>query len=87
MAVAAATAWVAAQPSEMAGLFAAVLEVMPRGETRNAIEKAAALGADTNVDHVGGIVAMHPGERGIPEEWRQHREPLSAMLRLEAPPR
>jgi ADP-ribosylglycohydrolase len=36
---------------------------------------------------VGGIVALHPGELGIPEEWRQHREPLSAMLRLEAPPR
>ena len=138
MAVAAAAAWVAARPSEAAGLFAAVLDVMPAGETRNAIENAAALGADTNVDHVidllgngsrvlaqdtvpfalwcachhmddypgalwtavsrfgdcdtlcaivGGIVALSPGEIGVPEEWRQHREPLSAMLRLDAPPR
>ena len=134
MAVAAAAAWVAARPSEAAGLFAAVLPVVPPGETRDAIEKAAALGAGTKVDDVihlvgngtrilaqdtvpfalwcachhmddypgalwtavsrfgdcdtlcaivGGIVVMRHGERGIPEEWRQHREPLSAMLKLE----
>jgi ADP-ribosylglycohydrolase len=134
MAVAAAAAWVAARPSEPAGLFAAVLDVVPMGETRYGIEKAAGLAGDTDVfavvslvghglrvlaqdtvpfalwcvchhgdDYsralwtavscfgdcdtlgaiVGGIVALHPGARGIPEEWRQHREPLSAMLRLE----
>ncbi len=106
----------------------------PPGETRDAIEKAAALDADTQVDDVvhlvgngmrilaqdtvpfalwcachhledyadalwtavsrfgdcdtlcaivGGIVVMHDGERGVPEQWRQQREPLSAMLRLE----
>ena len=43
VAVAAAAAWVAARPSETTGLFPAVLDVMPAGETRNAIEKAAAL--------------------------------------------
>jgi ADP-ribosylglycohydrolase len=134
MAVAAAAAWVAARPSVAAGLFSAVLDVVPPGDTRDAIENAAALGAGTSVDHVidrlgngsrvlaqdtvplalwcachhmddypgalwtavsrfgdcdtlcaivGGIVVMHHGERGIPEEWRQHREPLSAMLKLE----
>lgn len=32
---------------------------------------------------VGSIVALGPSRPGIPEEWRQHREPLSTMLRLE----
>jgi ADP-ribosylglycohydrolase len=133
MAVAAAAAWVAARPSAATDLFDAVLDVVPAGETRDAIEKAAALGAGTRVDHVvdmlgngsrvlaqdtvplalwcarhrmddypdalwtvisrfgdcdtlcaivGGIIVMHQAERGIPDEWRQHREPLSAMLRL-----
>jgi ADP-ribosylglycohydrolase len=31
---------------------------------------------------VGSIVALAPGGPGIPEEWRQYREPLSTMLRL-----
>jgi ADP-ribosylglycohydrolase len=111
---------------------------VPAGETREAIEKAAALGAETEVDAVirlvgnglrilaqdtvpfalwcarhhigdyagalwtavsrfgdcdtlcaivGGIVVMHEGEAAIPAEWRQRREPLSAMLRLEPPAR
>jgi ADP-ribosylglycohydrolase len=52
IAVAAAAAWVASRPSEATGLFAAVLDVVPPGETRDAIEKAAALDAATNVDDV-----------------------------------
>jgi ADP-ribosylglycohydrolase len=135
IAVAAAAAWAADRPSGTAGLFAAVLEVVPAGHTRDAIEAAAGLDAGTTVDHVidrlgngsrvlaqdtvpfalwcachhmddypgalwtavsrfgdcdtlcaivGGIVVMHHGEGTIPEEWRRRREPLSAMLRLEA---
>jgi ADP-ribosylglycohydrolase len=37
---------------------------------------------DTLCAIVGGIVVMHEGERGIPEAWTQHREPL-AVMRLE----
>jgi ADP-ribosylglycohydrolase len=38
---------------------------------------------DTLCAIVGGIVVMHQGESAIPEEWRQRREPLSAMLRID----
>lgn len=34
---------------------------------------------DTTCAIVGGIVAARTGARGIPEEWRQNREPLGAF--------
>jgi len=133
MAVAAAASLVAGRPSEAPELFGAVLDVVPAGATRAAIEKASWLGPDVDVGEVvylvgnglrvlskdtvpfalwcarhhmndyatalwtavsrfgdcdtlcaivGSIVALHPGERGIPPEWRQRREPLSPFLKL-----
>jgi ADP-ribosylglycohydrolase len=49
MAVAAAAAWVAAQPSDSSGLFAAVLDVVPAGATRDAVENASRLDGDTDL--------------------------------------
>jgi ADP-ribosylglycohydrolase len=37
---------------------------------------------DTLCAIVGSIVALHPGDPGIPEEWRRRREPLSTLLWL-----
>jgi ADP-ribosylglycohydrolase len=34
--------------------------------------------ADTTSAMVGGIVAVYPGEAGIPKAWLEHREPLPA---------
>ncbi len=133
IAVAAAAAWVAAGAADPAGLFTAVLRVLPPGETRNAIEQASAIGGDADVltvvsqvgnglrtlaqdtvpfalwcvryhldDYVsavwtaasafgdcdtlcaivGGIVALNEGGRGVPEEWRRRREPLSTFTRF-----
>ena len=132
MAVAAAAAWVASGAGDPAGLFEAVLDLVPASETRTGIEQAAALGgemdvlsammvvgngllslsqdtvplalwcvrhhlddypaalwtavgafgdADTLCAIVGGIVAMREGGRGVPEEWRRSREPLSIFTR------
>jgi ADP-ribosylglycohydrolase len=133
MAVAVAAAWVGGRPSEPAGMFGAVLDVVPAGATRDGIEKVSRLGGDMNVQDVvelvgngsrvlaqdtvpfalwcayhyiddyagalwtavsrfgdcdtlcaivGSIVALGPGDGGIPEEWRRRREPLATMLRL-----
>jgi ADP-ribosylglycohydrolase len=132
MAVAVAAAWVAGGAVDAAGLFDAVLDLVPPGETRVGIEQAAALGGEVDVltvmsvvgsgllslsqdtvplalwcvrhhldDYaaalwaavgafgdsdtlgaiVGGIVAMRDGGRGVPEEWRRAREPLSTFTR------
>jgi ADP-ribosylglycohydrolase len=39
---------------------------------------------DTLCAIIGSIIALRSGDRVIPEEWRQRREPLSAMLRFDA---
>jgi len=49
MAVAAAAAWVAGGAGDAAGLFDAVLGVVPPSETRAGIEQAAALGGEMDV--------------------------------------
>jgi ADP-ribosylglycohydrolase len=133
MAVAAAAAWMARRPFDGAGLFDAVLDVVPPGPTRDGIAAAAGLAGHTDIDVVvgrlgngmkvlaqdtvpfalwcarhhandyaealwtvvsrfgdadtlaaivGGIVALAP-DTAIPEDWRQHREPLSMFLRLD----
>jgi ADP-ribosylglycohydrolase len=49
MAVAAAAAWVAGGAGDAAGLFDAVLDLVPASETRTGIEQAAALGGEMDV--------------------------------------
>jgi len=49
MAVAAAAAWVASGAGDPAGLFEAVLDLVPASETRTGIEQAAALGGEMDV--------------------------------------
>jgi ADP-ribosylglycohydrolase len=56
MAVAAAAAWVAATPLDAAGLFAAVLQVLPESQTRAAIVRAAELDAAMDVLDVVGVL-------------------------------
>lgn len=49
MAVAAAAAWVAGGAVDAAGLFDAVLDVVPPGETREGIGQASTIGGDTDI--------------------------------------
>jgi ADP-ribosylglycohydrolase len=56
MAVAAAAAWVAAAPFEPDGFFDAVLGVLPASQTRDAIARAAGLGADVDTIEAVGVL-------------------------------
>ncbi len=86
MAVAAAAAWVAAGAPDPPGLFGAVLEVVPRGETHDAIELASAI--DGNADVLTAVSLVGNGLRTLAQDtvpfalWcvRQHLDDYVSAL-------